>query len=391
MKKILLMFALGVMVLGANAQLKVSNDGKVFLSNVETVNGWGHSYLQWESHNLVMGTPPGKYTYNSIDLKPGGASQGTLYSQIRMYTATAPNQQTLKIQINSEGNTYFMNPGNFGIGTNNPTSKLHLLSGGVDLTFRFSTVPEIGTLKGLINFKNSNGVFIILGAAAYGTASDSNLKENITLLENSTAILKKIKTYSYYFKSTPVKIDETRKKDYGVLAQEIETILPDLVLTVDGEKLVNYDGFIPILINGFNEQQSLIEKQQNIIENLLQEMETLRNTLITCCNSKNQKNIQEFDLEGQTDAATEEMKVYQNAPNPFNESTFIRCYIPETIQKAELCVYDMQGSRIKCLLISERGTTTIQIQAGQLAAGIYTYLLIGDGKTSDTKQMILTK
>jgi hypothetical protein len=69
----------------------------------------------------------------------------------------------------------------------------------------------------------------------------------------------------------------------------------------------------------------------------------------------------------------------------------IRCYIPETIQKAELCVYDMQGSQLKCILVSERGTTAIQIQAGQLAAGIYTYLLIGDGKTSDTKQMILTR
>jgi hypothetical protein len=76
---------------------------------------------------------------------------------------------------------------------------------------------------------------------------------------------------------------------------------------------------------------------------------------------------------------------------PFNETTTVSCYIPESIQKAELCVYDMQGSLIKCLLVSERGMTTIQIQAGQLAAGVYTYLLIGDGKTSDAKQMILTK
>jgi hypothetical protein len=87
----------------------------------------------------------------------------------------------------------------------------------------------------------------------------------------------------------------------------------------------------------------------------------------------------------------EEMKVYQNALNPFNETTTISCYIPEAIQKTELCVYDMQGSLIKCLLVSEWGMTAIQIQAGQLAAGVYTYLLIGDGKTSDAKQMILTK
>ncbi|MDR0603211.1 MAG: hypothetical protein LBG80_02770 [Bacteroidales bacterium] len=37
----------------------------------------------------------------------------------------------------------------------------------------------------------------------------------------------------------------------------------------------------------------------------------------------------------------------------------------------------------KCLLVSERGMTTIQIQAGQLAAGVYTYLLIGDGNLTN--------
>jgi hypothetical protein len=34
---------------------------------------------------------------------------------------------------------------------------------------------------------------------------------------------------------------------------------------------------------------------------------------------------------------------------------------------------------------------TQEIQAGQLAASVYTYLLIGDGKASEAKQMILTK
>ncbi|MDR0603207.1 MAG: T9SS type A sorting domain-containing protein, partial [Bacteroidales bacterium] len=146
-------------------------------------------------------------------------------------------------------------------------------------------------------------------------------------------------------------------------------------------------GLIPVIIEGIKEQQS-------IINDLQQEVETLRNALIACCSSNkgNQKSMQEFNLTDPTDANNaDEMKLYQNAPNPFNETTIISCYIPEVIQKAELCVYDMSGSLIKCLLVSERGMTTIQIRAGQLAAGVYTYLLIGDGKTSDAKQMILTK
>ena len=49
------------------------------------------------------------------------------------------------------------------------------------------------------------------------------------------------------------------------------------------------------------------------------------------------------------------------------------------------------SSRLKCITVTERGMTTVQIHAGQLASGVYTYLIIGDGKASDAKQMILTK
>jgi len=51
----------------------------------------------------------------------------------------------------------------------------------------------------------------------------------------------------------------------------------------------------------------------------------------------------------------------------------------------------MQGTQVKCFTVSERGKVTVQIEAGQLTAGVYTYLLIGDRQASDAKQMILTK
>jgi len=110
-----------------NPYYKLQIDGKVFLNTVESVNGWSNSYLYWNSHSLVMGTPVGHFAHNSLDLKPGGSTeQGStaLISQIRMFTTTAPNTHTLRIQVNSEGDTYFNNPGNFGIGTTTPDQKL---------------------------------------------------------------------------------------------------------------------------------------------------------------------------------------------------------------------------------------------------------------------------
>jgi hypothetical protein len=226
--------------------------------------------------------------------------------------------------------------------------------------------------------------------------SDMRLKENIKFCFSLLSKLKNVNTYNYnytdeFFKDfDSIQKEKTQRTEYGFLAQELQKIFPELVYENDSDKLsINYIGMIPILTAAINEMQKGTETRDSVIDALMQKVESLENALIACCSKKTQKSIQSFELTDPT--AADELKVYQNVPNPFNETTIISCYIPESIGKAELCVYDMQGSLLKCFLISERGTTNVQIQAGQLAAGIYTYLLIGDSKTSDTKQMILTK
>ena len=75
----------------------------------------------------------------------------------------------------------------------------------------------------------------------------------------------------------------------------------------------------------------------------------------------------------------------------YSECPTIKCYIPQNINNTQLCMYNMQGIQIKCITVSERGTVNVTIQAGQLSSGTYTYLLIGDGKASEAKMMIITK
>ena len=136
-----------------------------------------------------------------------------------------------------------------------------------------------------------------------------------------------------------------------------------------------------------------------MIENQQKEIDLLRETMAACCpiekskstGGNESKSTQYFDLTIPENINSEEMKVFQNAPNPFNERTTIQCYIPQAIKKVELCIYNMQGVQVKCLTVTERGAVEIQIQAGQFPAGVYTYFLMGNGKTSETKQMILTK
>ena len=107
-----------------NPQYKLDVNGKMFLHTVDGADGWYRSYLQWESHKLIMGVPAGTYAYTMVDIIPGGVNQDSLFSQLRLFTATAQNVQTPKISLNTMQHCWFMNTGNFGIGTSTPQYKL---------------------------------------------------------------------------------------------------------------------------------------------------------------------------------------------------------------------------------------------------------------------------
>jgi hypothetical protein len=83
--------------------------------------------------------------------------------------------------------------------------------------------------------------------------------------------------------------------------------------------------------------------------------------------------------------------LYQNSPNPFNESTVIRFVLPETIVAASLYIYNMQGNQVMSYDISDRGFSSLEILGSELQPGMYLYTLLADGKEIDTKKMILTE
>ena len=84
-------------------------------------------------------------------------------------------------------------------------------------------------------------------------------------------------------------------------------------------------------------------------------------------------------------------KLYQNAPNPFNENTQIRFFILESIKVAKLCIYNLQGTQVKQIMITQRGEGSQRISGSELNAGMYLYALIVDGREVDVKRMILTE
>lgn len=113
----------------SNPEYKLDVNGKVRLKTAYAEDGWGYSYLYWDIHSLVMGTPPGHHAHCAVDLMPGGEdlNNDTLLSQFRMYSAPSSTSKIMRIYLNSEGVCWFKTPGNFGIGTSNPQYKLDVV------------------------------------------------------------------------------------------------------------------------------------------------------------------------------------------------------------------------------------------------------------------------
>ncbi len=82
-------------------------------------------------------------------------------------------------------------------------------------------------------------------------SSDIRLKNNIKLIESPLEKLNKISGYEFIWNENS---EYNGKDDVGVIAQEIETILPQIVVTRNnGYKAVRYEKIIPLLIEAIKE------------------------------------------------------------------------------------------------------------------------------------------
>ena len=107
--------------------------------------------------------------------------------------------------------------------------------------------------------------------------SDKRLKTDIRPLENALAKVLKLNGVSYKWRAAEFpKMNFDSKQHVGVIAQEVEAVLPEAVETgEDGYKSVSYGNLTPLLIEAIKEQQQTIDKQQQRIEKLEQLVEQL--------------------------------------------------------------------------------------------------------------------
>lgn len=105
-----------------------------------------------------------------------------------------------------------------------------------------------------LTFNPSTGT---LGATIFNSLSDVTLKSNVKTIENASSVVANLNGVEFTW-------NDNNKKSAGVVAQEIEKVLPHLVETDRaGVKSVNYSGIIAYLIEMNKELLGRIEKLES--------------------------------------------------------------------------------------------------------------------------------
>ena len=127
---------------------------------------------------------------------------------------------------------------------------------GTTITLNSDT-SVIGNISGS-NIHSTGTVTAESDIVAYAS-SDRRLKDEIRPIRNSIDKINSIGGYSFVWNTEKQHI--YKGKDYGVMAQEIEKILPELVDTREnGYKAVKYDRLVSLLIEGIKELSSEVKE-----------------------------------------------------------------------------------------------------------------------------------
>ena len=142
-----------------------------------------------------------------------------------------------------------------------PTSNTVLLGNTIG---RFVLSANTGDFTGVVNaasftatnlVANSSGVYHTgtVEAAIFNSTSDANSKYNIKTIEDPISKVINMRGVTFTWKHTD-------KPSMGLIAQEVEPVIPEVVTTdANGKKSVSYDNIIGLLIEAIKHQQIQID------------------------------------------------------------------------------------------------------------------------------------
>ena len=230
--------------------LNISHQVEQGISDVLSIEGYNFSNEDASKFSISV-TEKGKFAIGEhMDARMSITENSNL-------TVLALNQSNitgdiLQLYNRSVLKSVFNEDGNLGIGTSIPTSSLHIE--GTSLLSLPNSLSYALQVNGLSEF--SSNIYARANLDVYGDLhahgnfindSDRRLKYDILPIESALNKIKKISGYTFN------KLNSD-KRQTGVIAQELEAVLPEAVFTNDDGMLgVAYGNVIGLLIEGIKE------------------------------------------------------------------------------------------------------------------------------------------
>lgn len=228
-----------------NSGARFVADGNIYLPNA--TNGFSTGWLLGQINSRINGVNDNA---NNRVAKSGDTMTGTLTMNANINMQEVENRG-IKLG-NGSGTGIFQGRD----GANNDYANIEIRSWfGVG----FKNTQNSGAA-----YYNKNTIFMNLRDGtmqAYNVyiRSDKDYKENLKKIESATDKVNQINGYTYNIKDSN---DKTRT--VGVIAQEVEKILPEAVTMNDeGKRQVNYNGLIALLVNSVNELTARVKELES--------------------------------------------------------------------------------------------------------------------------------
>lgn len=220
-----------------NATISISHDDT---SSQASVNGSGRTYIQdvtLDTYGHVTGLATATETVVNTDTTYSAGSGLALSGTTFSHSDTSNLSGNYGISGNTGGNvvqSFVITSDTYGHVTN-------LTSASTNLDNRY-TQP------------NTTVTFTTVNAGTINTTSDKRAKDDITPITGALDKVQQLGGYSFTLKAT----DE---KSSGVIAQEVQKVMPELVQEdAEGLLSVQYGNMVGLLIEAIKEQQAQIDE-----------------------------------------------------------------------------------------------------------------------------------
>ena len=238
--------------LSSNGSTEIYSSGDRILFRGESADNVG----QFASYGIFL-----PVTSQAFNLYLAGSAQlGYSDTTAALSICRGSSGATSFIYLTSNGNS-FLNGGNVGIGTTGPAYRLDVSgSARVTASLAVGNVAPSATI-GRIDATNDIVAF---------STSDIRFKTNVTPISNALDKITQIGGYEFDWIPNQ-EHHGFEGHDVGVIAQEIEKVLPEVIKERDsGYKAVKYEKIVPLLIEAIKEQQKQIDDLQKQINHLVE-------------------------------------------------------------------------------------------------------------------------